>query len=421
MLGSFLAIIALILVSAFFSATEIAYASSSEVRLRLAAEDGNKRQTLTLWIYNHYEDALTTILLGNNLANIAISSIATMIVITLLGNGYAWVATALTTILVLIFGEIVPKVVAKQMPEQFATAVCTPLRALMWLLRPVVLVVRAIVRWISRLWTGKGTAGPAVTEDDLEIMLDTAEDEGAIDELTSDLLQSALDFDDMLAYEIITPRVDMTAIDMEDTWDEIVETAIGSPYSRIPVYEGSKDSIIGVLHLSRFLKRLVDGNMGHEDLRAMLMPVCFVPKTAILPSVLTTMRQQKCHLVVVSDEFGGTLGILTMEDILEELVGDIWDETDEVDEAFTLLPDGRYAASGDMRLHDFFDALDIDDRTFDHESTTVGGWAMEMLDGYPKAGDAFDFETLHVTVERVIKRRVMRVLVGIVEPSVASE
>lgn len=411
MLSSILGILLCLLLSAFFSGTEIAYSSASELRLRQAAENGGKRQNWAYWIYSRYNNALTTILIGNNLVNNAASAMATVIVMNLLGAGYAWVSTLVMTVLVLIFGEIVPKVIAKEIPEKFSTAVSPILRGLMWLTYPIVWLVQAFIRLLSRFWRNQPSSTPAVTEGDIEVLLDTAEDEGAIDENTSELLLSALEFDDEMAYEIITPRVDVLAIDIEDSMEDIIATVLRSSFSRLPVYEDNKDNIIGILNINRFMKVLADGVMAHDDLRDMLMPVCFVSRTAVLPAVLATMRQRKCHMVVVGDEFGGTLGILTMEDILEELVGDIWDETDEVHSEFSLLADGRYEASGDLRLHDFFEHLDIDDRHVDADSTTLGGWASEMLGTTPKLGDSFTFEGLEITVSKVIKRRVTRVSV----------
>lgn len=414
MIASLLLILLMVVLSAFFSGTEIAYASSAELRLRNASNGGGRAAGWAYWIYRHYDGALTTILIGNNLVNTATSSLATVVVITLLGSEYAWVATLLTTVLILIFGEILPKLIGKAHPERVAIASAPPLRGLMWLLHPVVVVVQLFVRGVSRLWRGKAATGPSVTEEEIEVILDTAEDEGAIDEQTTDLLQSALEFNDVKAYEIITPRVDMTGIDIDAPMDEIERTVLGSAYSRIPVFEESKDNVIGVLHVSRFLKRMLEE--PDVDIRAMLMPACFISPTAPLPAVLSVMRQHKCHLVIVTDEYGGTQGILTMEDVLEELVGDIWDETDEIDDALTLLPDGQYAASGDLRLADLFDALDMDMRDFPYDSTTLGGWANEMIGETPRAGSSFTYGNVHFQVEEMQKRRVRKVKIAVVEP-----
>lgn len=406
-----LGVLLMLMLSAFFSGTEIAYASSNELRLRRASDNGRKAQTIAYWIYSHFEDALITILIGNNLVNTTASSLMTVFIITLLGSGFAWLATLIVTLLVLIFGEITPKQLAKAMPEKIATLAAYPLRGLMWLLHPLVWLVQRLTGALSRLMKTEPSNAPSFTEADIEVFLDTAEDEGAIDGDTTELLQSALVFDDMRAYEIITPRVDMIAIDIDDPMNEIIDTALSSPYSRIPVYEDSKDNIIGLLHLTRFLKQVIDD--PEPDLREMLLPACYVTHNAVLPSVLAVMRQRKQHLVIVVDEYGGTLGLLTMEDILEELVGDIWDETDEIDAELILLPDGQYLASGDMRVADLLDTLDIDEKEFSYESTTLGGWATETLGATPKVGDAFTYGRLHVEVSAVRKTRVTKLKIGI--------
>lgn len=415
--GYILTLVVLLALSAFFSGTEIAYASASEVRLRRASEAadasgrGRKRAHWTLWIHTRDSEALTTILIGNNLVNTAASSVGTLLVLALLGNGYAWVATLGMTILTLVFGEITPKLIAKDNAEAFATAVSPILRGLMWVLRPLIWLVQAFVNGMTRLLRrGAEPEGPAVTEEVASALVDTAEDEGSIDEEAADLLQSALQFDALLAHEVITPRVDMIAIDIEDSLGDIIDAAIRAPYSRLPVCDGSKDNIIGILHVTRFLKRLLDDPT--PDVRAMLLPACFVPGTAPLHSVFDTMRRQRVHLVIVCDEFGGTEGILTMEDILEELVGDIWDETDVIDDDLTPLPGGRFAANGDMRVKDLLDELDINAHNLDVESTTLGGWAAELLGHEPRPGESFHYGGLRLTVEAVHKRRVVRVMIA---------
>ncbi|MDR0928304.1 MAG: hemolysin family protein [Oscillospiraceae bacterium] len=406
MLGNILAIVCMILISGFFSATETAYASAGELRLRHAAEKGGLLSKTAHKIYGRYDQALTTSLVFNNLANNAGTMLATVVVLDLLGAKYAWVSTVAMTLLVLAFAEITPKVLAKQSPEKTATLTALPLRGAMFIASPVVLAVTWLMNRVAKLWNGQMTAGPSVTEDDLEVILDTVEDEGVIDEDTTDLLQSALEFDDVLAFEIITPRVDIEAIDLEDDLEEILQIALHSPYSRLPVCEGGMDNIVGILHLNRLLKRLVDE--PEPDLRTLLMPAPFIHKTMPLPDALAVMREQKCHMVIVNDEYGGTMGLLTMEDILEQLVGDIWDESDEIEREFREVSPGRYEADGDMRIHDFFYELDIDDRDFDNDNATLGGWAMDMLDGNAKSGDSFAYKNLIITVERVHKRRVTK-------------
>ena len=404
----YIAIVIFIIFSAFFSGSEIAYASVNELRLKKAAEaeGGSRLSKLAYGIYSRYDDALITILIGNNLVNIASSSVATVIAISIMGDDGAWVATAVMTVIILTFGEIVPKIVAVESSFAFTHIAAIPLKILMIVTFPIVWVIEKMLGLFDRLFKkADDDASSTITEDDLETIIDTVEDEGVIDEDKAELLQSALDFDGVLAYEIITPRVDMLTIDIEDSFDEILETANSSSYTRLPVYEDTVDNIIGILHLN---KKLADDPEGF-DIRQILMPVNFVHKTMPLDDVLKEMKRRQCHMVIVTDEYGGTMGCLTMEDVLEQLVGDIWDETDEIEPEFVQTGDDTYEVDGDMRIEDFFDELDIDDRDFDDDNTTVGGWAIEMLGDYPKVGDMFEYKNLTVTVKKLQNLRVVRV------------
>ena len=410
-----IALIVLAAFSAFFSGSEIAYASANRMRLlRRVNETGSKRSKLALNIYDKYDSVLGSILIGNNLVNLTSSTIGTQLFILLLADTHivtenvaAVISTISVTVFLLIFGETAPKIVAKGNPEGFSTNVSVPLSVIHTIFKPIVWVVMKIVGLFSKHW---GTPDDdTVTEDDLSEIIDTVEDEGVIDEDTSELLQSALDFPDICAYEIITPRVDMIAIDIDDDEDEIRKTIENSPYSRIPVYEDSIDNIIGVIHLNNFLKTMSEG--GALDIRSNLLPVCYIHKTTILPQALRELREKKLHLAIVTDEYGGTMGCLTMEDVLEQLVGDIWDETDDIEPEITQTGEDTYDVDGDMRIEDFLDEMDIDDRDFDDDNATVGGWAIEMLGDYPKVGDMFEYKNLTVTVKKLQNRRV--VLVGV--------
>ena len=410
-LSSYLLIVLLIAFSAFFSGSEISYSSLNALSMKNAAESGGLAAKAAYWIYQAYDSALVTILIGNNLVNIASSSVATLIAVSLLGDEGAWAATAVMTVLILTFGEIIPKIIAVQLPEGFAKFVALPLRVMMFITKPIVWVFNKLLMLLDRVWARFGESGPTVTEDDLETILETVEDEGVIDEDRAELLQSALDFGDVLAYEIITPRVDMLAIDIEDDWEEVLKTAYDSPYSRIPVYEDTIDNIIGILHLNHFFKELVE--QPQFDLRSILMPVNFVHKTMPLDDVLTVMKKRQCHMVIVTDEYGGTMGCLTMEDVLEQLVGDIWDESDEIVDEFVQTGEDTYEADGDMRIYDFFEELDIDDRDFDDDNATLGGWAIEMLGDYPKVGDSLDYKNLTITVKKLQNLGVIRLAVQV--------
>ena len=402
-------IVLLILLSAFFSGSEISYAGASEVKLRRAAETARKRskEQYANDIKEHYEDALISILIGNNLVNIASSAVATVIAIGLMGDAGAGVATLIMTVVIIIFGEIAPKIVASRKPESFAYAAAVPLHGFTLITRPLVLIFSAFMKAVGSLWE-ESAVDDAVTEDDLETIFETAEDEGVVDEDTADLLQSALDFDDVLAYEIITPRVDMEAIDIEDSRQEIIDQIMKTRFSRLPVYEDTPDTIIGIAHVNQCLRSLAAGE--EFDLRSLMMEAHFVHKTMPLDDVFETMQREGCHMVIVTDEYGGTMGILTMEDVLEQIVGEIWDEKDEIDEEFVELDPTHYEVDADMRLEDFFDEMDLDEDEMDDDNATVGGWAIEMLGGYPEAGESFEYENVKVTVAETEGMRVTELL-----------
>jgi CBS domain containing-hemolysin-like protein len=414
MTRSILFIVLLILLSAFFSGSEISYASASDVKLRKAAENAkkkNSKETYANQIKDDYENALISILIGNNLVNIASSAVATVIAIGLMGDAGAGVATLIMTVIIIIFGEITPKIVAARRPEDFAFAAAVPLHWFTFVTKPLVLIFSALTKALGNLWE-ESAVDDAVTEDDLETIFETAEDEGVVDEDTADLLQSALEFDDVLAYEIITPRVDMEAIDIEDSDEEIIDQIMKTGFSRLPVYEDTPDTIIGIAHVNQCLRSLAAGEKF--DLRSLMMEAHFVHKTMPLDDVFETMQREGCHMVIVTDEYGGTMGILTMEDVLEQIVGEIWDEKDEIDEEFVEVDPTHYEVDADMRLEDFFDELDLDEEKLDDDNATVGGWAIEMLGGYPEAGESFEYENVKVTVAETEGMRVTELLAEVI-------
>ncbi|MBE7028380.1 MAG: HlyC/CorC family transporter [Ruminococcaceae bacterium] len=404
-------IIICLICSAFFSSSEITFASANKVRLKRAAEEkGSTSSKLAYKIYNNYESALATILIGNNLVNIASESVATVIVIGLLGASNAWIATIVMTIIVLICGEIVPKVIVKTMPETFATIFAIPLYALMVITKPIVVIVDGLIKLLSYFWK-KGVDTTPISKEELETILDTVEDEGIIDEEKCDLLQSAFDFNEVQAYEIITPRVDMTTIDIECDREEMLDLILSSAYTRIPVYKDTIDNIIGILHVNLVMRALTE-NPDADICGSLLEPV-FVHKTMPLDDVLAMMRIKRSHLVIVTDEYGGVMGILTMEDVMEQLVGDIWDENDEIEPEVVELSDGILEIDGDMRIEDFFDEVEFDDRDFDDDNATVGGFVVQQLGHYAECGDKVDYENLSFTVLETDNRRIERLKVEI--------
>lgn len=410
---SYIFIILLVLISAFFSATEIAYAGVNPARLksRRSDKDGLSLLLACKVLDNYGGDTLSTILIGNNLANTASSSLATLIVLDL--KLPSWVATVVMTLIVLTFGEIIPKVLAKQMPEAFCIIAAVPIYILSLVFKPLSLLISGFVKLCSFMWKSNISDSDAVSEDDFENIIDIVEDEGVLDEEQCDLLQNAMDFDDVLAYEIITPRVDMEALDIRDPYEINVKKINECIYSRMPVYEDTPDNIIGILRLNKFYKEFVDNE--RVNIREMLDPVTYVHKTMPLPDVLEKMKEAKIHIVIVLDEYGGTMGILTMEDVLEQLVGEIFDESDEVEREFVCIDDTHFEADGDMRIYDFFDEfdLDIEDEESAEDTATMGGWATSMLEGEIAEGDSFSFMNLVFTIKKADEKRIERISVEV--------
>ena len=413
MLGIYLAaILVCVFFSNFFSSSEMAYSACNRVRLEKASDDGSKRAAAAVKIVERFDDTLSTILIGNNLVNIAASSLGSLAVMELLGDGYAWVSTVVITTLVIIFGETMPKIVAKNSANRIALRHAYFIRILSVLFKPLIMLVVGLIRLICLPLKGERTdASDDDAVEELSSIIETAEDESVLDEDRSELVQAAIDFSDVMASEVMTARVDMLALDIEDDWDELLKIIDESPYSRLPVYEDGVDNIIGVLYLNHFLKALA----GDEkpDIRSLLMPVCYVYKTMKLPAVLSELRRAKQHLAVVVDEYGGTLGVLSMEDVLEQLVGEIWDETDEVEEEIVERPDGRFELDGDMVISDFIELMELNEEDFDFESDTVGGWTIEMFGSFPKVGDSFEYENFTVTVLQMDGLRVEKILVQV--------
>ncbi len=406
-------IVILIALSAFFSGSEIAFAAANKTRLKKNAENGG-RDRVAYDIAEHYDSALSAILIGNNLVNIAASSVATVVALSIFGQDSSKgpiIATAVMTVLILIFGEIVPKIAAKKNSDSFSVAVAWPLRLVMLVFKPVNAVVLWIVGLFERLW-GKAKNSPTVTEEELASIIEIIEDEGVIDEEQSELLQSALEFSDITAQEILTPRVDMEAIDIDDPMEDVVRQVLDSPHSRIPVYKDTVDNIIGVLFIDHLLKRLVD-EPQLASIDELLMPPVFVHKTMKLPALMSELKKHQTHLAVVLDEYGGTMGIVTMEDAVEQLVGEIWDETDEIESDITELAPNSYLISGDMSIYDFLEYFELSDHRFDTEYITVGGWAIEMLEGDPQKGESFDYKNLHITIHEVDDLRITKLAVDV--------
>ena len=416
---AYLVIFVMICLSAYFSASEIAFNSANKMRLRRAAEGGSKTAKIAYDITEKFTTALSAILIGNNLANIAVSTCTTLIVMNLFKDNVglaSTIATILVTVVILIFGEILPKVLAKQNADTVVRFIAIPTRILTIILSPFVFIVMMILLVLRKIW-GKDHKDddPTVTEEELVTIIDTIEEEGLINEEQGELLQSTLDFRDSTVEKIMTPRIDMTAMDIDSDEEKIAAMlSENAQYSRLPVYDESIDNIIGILSLTRYYK----ATLGEEkpDIRALLMKPCRIHKTMKLPAALTKLRDAKMHMAVVIDEFGGTLGVVTMEDILEELVGDIWDEHDEVVEDYKEISENTFRIDCGGNLSDFIEFFDLE---IESDSITINGWIMEVLDKIPACGDRFSFENLDITVTETDYHRVS--LIHVVRNEITDE
>ena len=398
------ALVILVGFSAFFSASETAFSSLNQIRLKSRAEDGDSSAARVLAMAEQYDKLLSTILIGNNIVNIAAASIGTILFTRMLGaERGATVSTIVLTIIVLIFGEVTPKSLAKEMPEKVATAVSPFLVLLMALMTPLTWL---FTQWKKLLghFVHSGEAD-TITEGELMTMVSEAENDGELTDRESELIRSAIEFDDVEVEEILTPRVDVVAVEDDIPLEELAQTFAESGYSRLPVYHGTIDNIIGVVHEKDFYIARLKKATKIDDL---VVPTLYTTGSTQISQLLRTLREQHHHLAVVVDEYGGTEGIITLEDILEELVGGIWDEHDEVTEDFRKQSDGSWLVSGSASVDDLYEELDLPEEE-DIDSNTVNGLVQEKTCHLPKVGDRFTLGEYDGVVTRTAKRRVTEV------------
>ena len=410
------ALVILVGFSAFFSASETAFSSLNQIRLKSRAEDGDSSAARVLAMAEQYDKLLSTILIGNNIVNIAAASIGTILFTRMLGaERGATVSTIVLTIIVLIFGEVTPKSLAKEMPEKVATAVSPFLVLLMALMTPLTWL---FTQWKKLLghFVHSGEAD-TITEGELMTMVSEAENDGELTDRESELIRSAIEFDDVEVEEILTPRVDVVAVADDISLEELAQTFAESGYSRLPVYHGTIDNIIGVVHEKDFYIARLKKATKIEDLVA---PTLYTTGSTQISQLLRTLREQHHHMAVVVDEYGGTEGIITLEDILEELVGEIWDEHDEVTEDFRKQSDGSWLVSGSASVDDLFETLDLPEDE-DIDSNTVNGLVQEKTCHLPKVGDHFSLGEYDGVVTRTARRRVTEVRLTPTDPAAAPD
>ena len=381
-----------LIMSAYFSATETAFSCANKTRLRALAEKGNKKAELAVKLADKYDRLISTILIGNNIVNILLASLGTIVFTRHFGEDLgATISTVVITIAVLIFGEITPKSIANDFPEKFAMFSAPLIRSLIWILMPISFIFslwKKLVNLIVRVKDDDDN----MAQEELLMMVDEAEQEGDIDTDEGDLLRNAIEFSDLKAEDILTHRVDLEALPVDSKKSEIAQMFTRTRFSRIPVYEDNIDNIIGVILQKDFY---VGSGVTTEPLKDIISPVLFVHQSEMADDLLKKLQKEKSHIAVVVDEYGGTLGIVTMEDILEQLVGDIWDEHDEVVEEFKELDENNFIIDCNMNLDDFCEEFDIETES---DSVSVGGWVAEQIGNIPDVNDSFSYENLIVTV-----------------------
>ncbi|MDR1321778.1 MAG: hemolysin family protein [Gracilibacteraceae bacterium] len=400
-----LTLVLLLLASAGFSATETSFSSLNRIRLKHMADGGNAKAGRALKLAQDFDKLLTSMLVGNNIVNIAAASAATVWFVQKYGPIGATYASVIITVLVLIFGEVTPKSLAKEFPEKFAMAAAPIVRALVFLFTPINFL---FVRWKKLLsLIFKSDGDPSITEDELLTIVEVAEHEGAIDEQESELIRSAIEFNDLEVVDIFTPRVDIYGAAIDASKEEIAAMFADTGYSRLPVFSDNIDNIIGVITLKDFYNGALGADKGIETI---LKPPLFITPGMKISALLKMLQKTKSHLAVISDEFGGTVGLVTMEDILEELVGEIWDEHDEIIEKIKPLTENSWliVCSDDLENMTEFFHLTIADES---QASTVNGWVIEQMQRIPREGETFDYEGLNIKIHKADSRRVLEIIV----------
>ena len=393
--------LACVVLSAYFSATETAFSSLNKTRLKTIAEKGNKKAQLALNLSDNYDKLISTILIGNNIVNILLASLGTVVFVNLYGDIGATISTAVVTVIVLIFGEISPKSIAKDCPERFAMFSSPMIKTLIFLFTPLNFLFSLWKKLISKVFNVQNDT--KMSQEELLMLVDEVEQDGSIDSDESDLLRNAIEFSDRKAEDILTHRVDIEAVSVDADKEEIAKAFSQTKFSRLPVYKDNIDNIIGVIHQKDFY---IGGGITQKPLEEIITSVLFVQESERLDDLLKMLQKHKTHVAVVLDEYGGTCGLVTMEDILEELVGEIWDEHDEIVEDYKQISDNHYIVDCTVNMEDFSEFFDVNIET---ESISLSGWVMEQLGKIPEKDDSFTFENLTVKVIQIDSHRVVKV------------
>ena len=405
-----IAIVVLIVLSGLFSCSDMVYASVNQLRLKKDSRK-SKASKLALKHAEHYNTTITTILFSNNLVNIAATTLLTLLVRHLFGDkDYIYtIASGALVLIILIFGEILPKVIGRAYSYRLAKLFAYPVKFLQIIFFPFIFITSNIGKFFASFFISKKKDN-VISDEELEEMVESIEEEGVIDEDQSELLKSAIAFKETEAYEIMTPRVDMFAIDIDEDIKKLLKNDEIFHHSRIPVYKHSIDNIIGMLPTKSLLRNMLASKP--VNISSLMYDVQFVPRSMGISEILKLMKKSKNHIVIIKDEFGGTDGLLTMEDILEELVGEMWDETDKIQESYRKIKRNQYLVDGSMNIEDFFDLVDVS-LPEDVDYTTVGGWVLDELHRFAKVGDHFKYQNLNVEVTDVTEFTVEKIIVRV--------
>lgn len=408
-ISSILILVLLITMSAYFSATETAYSSLNKIKLKSIANKGNKKAKLALELSEKYDSVISTILIGNNIVNIATASLATVLFTKLLGGSGVTVSTIVMTILILIFGEISPKSIAKDIPESFAIVSAPLLNAFCIILKPVNNLFCLWKKVINKVFKIQKHSG--ITEDEILTIAEEAENEGGINPQQLEIIKSAIELNDQEVIEAFTPRVDMVAIKDSCSKEELLNLFIESGFSRIPVYHDNIDNVIGIINEKDLINIVV--NNKNEEISSIIKPLNVIQPHMKLSQLLKVLQNNKSHMALIADEYGGTMGIITLEDILEELVGEIWDEHDKVVNDIEKIAEDEYIVRGNANIEKVLEEFDLEE---EFEVNSVNGWVMQQFGKIPKVGESFEYKNLKIVVQKATKRCVLEIRITVNEP-----
>ena len=408
-ISSILILVLLIIMSAYFSATETAYSSLNKIKLKSIANKGNKKAKLALELSEKYDSVISTILIGNNIVNIATASLATVLFTKLLGGSGVTVSTIVMTILILIFGEISPKSIAKDIPESFAIVSAPLLNAFCIILKPVNNLFCLWKKVISKVFKIQKHSG--ITEDEILTIAEEAENEGGINPQQLEIIKSAIELNDQEVIEAFTPRVDMVAIKDSCSKEELLNLFIESGFSRIPVYHDNIDNVIGIINEKDLINIVV--NNKNEEISSIIKPLNVIQPHMKLSQLLKVLQNNKSHMALIADEYGGTMGIITLEDILEELVGEIWDEHDKVVNDIEKIAEDEYIVRGNANIEKVLEEFDLEE---EFEVNSVNGWVMQQFGKIPKVGESFEYKNLKIVIQKATKRCVLEIRITVNEP-----